>query len=190
MTLGGLVIPMVLAGVMGAESPAGTAVVVESPQRRWMVTLDPSVYVSTGHLEESGPGASVPPPAYLGVTLERTFTGPLDVNVSAGAALSLGWMLGATVRYAGPSPSKMMRVSVGAGPAFVTSAMFGSGAFAQADAAIEVRFPRGAALVFGPRFAYALTNAGTPGCGVDTCNASMRRGDLIITLRSGVGFTF
>ena len=54
----------------------------------------------------------------------------------------------------------------------------------------EVRFDSGFALVFGPRVAVALTHGGTPGCGADTCNAYMKPGDVVITLRSGLGFTF
>jgi hypothetical protein len=185
--VGGLVVSALLASVLGVDPPAGVA---ESAARPWLLTIDPGLYIANEHLSEFGPGVSVPPPAYLGLTFERTITGPLDVNVSAGAAASLGWMLAATVRFAGPPPSRIMRVSVGVGPGVITGAQFGSSAFAQGDVAIEVRFPRGPALVFGPRVAVAVTSAGTQGCGVDTCSAYVRPGDVVFTLRSGAGFTF
>ena len=162
----------------------------ETPKRPWLLAVDPSVYFASGQMEGRGVVGSVVPPVYLGLTLERTIRGPLDVNVSAGGAASLGWLLGATVRYAGPPPTRTTHVSVGVGPEIVTGGGLGTGAFAQADAAVEVRFDSGFALVFGPRVAVALTHGGTPGCGADTCNAYMKPGDFVITLRSGLGFTF
>jgi hypothetical protein len=162
----------------------------EAPKRPWLLTLDPSLYIAGGQMEGGGPDRSVPPPLYLGLTLERTLRGPLEVSVSAGGAASLGWLLGAAVRYAGPPPSDTTHVSVGVGPEIVTGGGLGTGALVQGDVSIEKRFKSGFALAFGPRVAVAVTHAGVPGCGVDTCNASMKPGDIVVTLRSGLGFTF
>jgi hypothetical protein len=174
---------ILLALALPARADAG-------PKRPWLVAFGPSVYFASGQMQGGGPDEAVPPPVYLGLTLERSIWGPLDVNVSAGAAASLGYLLGATVRYAGPPPSRRTHVSVGVGPEIVTGESLGTGAFAQGDVAIEARFDNGFALVFGPRVAIAVTHAGTPGCGVDTCSAYMKPGDFVITLRSGIGFTF
>ncbi len=101
------------------------------------------------------------------------------------SGLGMGAILGATAELA-TSWSEGVRVTAGAGPMLVTDAEFGSAAFAQGDVGLELRSQAGFAFAAGLTVAFALNHAGTPACGVDTCNSWVAPGDRLVRLRIGV----
>ena len=65
----------------------------------WAIRIEPGAFLTPDHLHMSGL-VGMPPAAYLGVGVEREIVGPLYANVTGGASLMVGWLVGGTVRYA------------------------------------------------------------------------------------------
>jgi hypothetical protein len=155
----------------------------------WAIRLEPGGFFTPDHLHAYGL-VGMPPPAYLGVSLERTIAGPLRANVSGGASLMLGWLIGGTIRYAAVDPETGANVSIGVGPLFAPDAQFGAGAFAQVDATLHMQIAGSFGFVLGGNLGVALNHARGLKCGVDTCEAYLARGDTIGSLRVGIGWAF
>ena len=155
----------------------------------WAIRLEPGGFFMPDHLHAYGL-VGVPPPAYLGVSVERTIVGPLRANVSGGASPLLGWLVGGTVRYAAVEAGTGANVSIGVGPLFAPNADFGAAAFAQVDATLQLQIAGSFGVVLGGSLGVALNNARGLNCGVDTCEAYLARGDTVGSLRVGIGWAF
>ena len=168
-----------------AAAPARAQDDVEAAMRPLVFTLQPGLAApsaSSNHLF-SGIGRELP--VYLGVAFELQLPRVFALGLSAGAGL--GWMLGATGRYA-THWDEGFRFTTGAGPMLVTDTGFGTAAFAQGDAALEARSQAGFAFTADVMLAFALDSAGSSTCGVDTCSSYVRPGDRFLLFRLGIGF--
>lgn len=135
-------------------------------------------------------GASSEGPAFTaGFDLNVRIHGPLAVGVQVGGLSVSGWLLAADVR-AEAHPTPHLFLSVGAGPALVATGALSDLVFLQTDATLSLRSAKNLALLFGPVVSFAMNHAGTPGCGVDTCNAWAVPGDRLILVRFGLGAAF
>lgn len=158
----------------------------------WAVRLDSGIASGGGNLQSGGPDEGVPPPIYLGVNVERGISPSLFGEVTVSAGLRLGWIFGGTADFA-VFQNQRFRLALGAGPLIIHSSTdngFGWGTFAQAVVGGEIRLGGGALVALGITSAVALQHAGHGPCGVDTCNAWMTPGDLLLVGRVGVGYAF
>jgi hypothetical protein len=155
----------------------------------WAIRLEPGGFFTPDHLHAYSL-VGVPPPAYLGVSVERTIAGPLRANVSGGASPLLGWLVGGTVRYSAVEAGTGANVSIGVGPLFAPNADFGAAAFAQVDATLQLQLAGSFGVVLGGSLGIALNDARGVKCGVDTCEAYLARGDTVGSLRVGIGWAF
>jgi hypothetical protein len=178
-----LIAVVVLVGALAHAARAGAE---DEPSRPVLLTVDPGLCLPGNHLTAGG-DVGIPPPYYIGVDLQVHLHGPFDLGLSAGLGFQLGGLLGATARLATPWQDGF-RFTLGAGPMMVTGASFGTAAFVQADAAIELRSSAGFAFIIGPAIAVAVSHAGTAACGVDTCQGYVTPGDRLYLLRAGIGF--
>src|SRR6478672_532868 len=88
-----------LAVAVSALAPAAPAGAEDGPRTPpWALRFEPGGFFTPDHLHRYGL-VGMPPPLYLGVSLERTIVGPVRANVSGGASFMLGWLVGGTVRY-------------------------------------------------------------------------------------------
>lgn len=154
----------------------------------WAIRFEPGTVLMPYHLHDYGL-VGLPPALYFGTTLERAIVGPVRANVSGGVSLLLGWLIGGTVRYAAIDRQDAV-LSVGVGPLFAPDAAFGSAAFAQLDATVQLKIASSFGVVIGGSAAVALNSAGAPKTGGDTGEAYLVRGDVIGSARVGVGFAF
>ena len=162
----------------------------EEPPRvpPWAVRLEPGVVMTTQHLRSTSVGGG-PPPLYFGASLERRVAGPVRVSAESSVDLFLGWMFGATVRYAAVEQDHVT-LSIGAGPLFAPAAEFGWATFGQLDTTVQFRVANNFGIVVGGAVGVALNHQREQKCGVDTCEAWLERGDLVGSFRTGVGWAF
>jgi hypothetical protein len=160
-----------------------------APVPPWAIRLEPGAFFMPDHLHAYGL-VGLPPPAYVGISVERTIAGPFRANVSGGASPLLGWLVGGTVRYAVVDAETGANVSIGAGPLFAPNADFGAAAFAQVDATLQLQIAGSFGFVLGGSLGIALNHARDVNCGVDTCEAYLARGDTVGSLRVGIGWAF
>jgi hypothetical protein len=178
-----------LAVAVSALAPAAPARAEDGPRTPpWALRFEPGGFFTPDHLHRYGL-VGMPPPLYLGVSLERTIVGPVRANVSGGASFMLGWLVGGTVRYLAID-AESANVSIGVGPLFAPDADFGAAIFAQADATLQVKIVGSLGLVLGGSLGVALNHARALSCGVDTCDGYLARGDTVGSLRAGVGVAF
>jgi hypothetical protein len=154
-----------------------------------VLRLEPGVMTANDHLHASGPGVGLPPPGYLGLTLERSLSRLVSVDVTLGASLLLGPVYGATVRLV-PIAAGRFRISAGAGPMLVQLDGVGLAAFGQLDVSGEARFGGTFVAVVDGGAAYALNQGGAIHCGTDSCGPYLSRGDRVLSVRAGVGYAF
>jgi hypothetical protein len=181
---------VVLVILVTVVAPAATAR-AEDDRRAppWAIRFEPGVVMTSEHMHDYGAGVGVAPPVYIGASIERAIAGPLRANISGGASVLLGWLVGGTVRYAAYD-TDAVALSIGAGPLFAPDAQFGAATFAQIDAAVQARITGGFGFFLGLGAGVALNHARARDCGVDTCRAYLERGDVTGSVRAGVGFAF
>jgi hypothetical protein len=155
----------------------------------WAIRLEPGAFFMPDHLHAYGL-VGVPPPAYVGISVERAIAGPFRANVSGGASPLLGWLVGGTIRYVVVDAETGATVSIGAGPLFAPNADFGAAAFAQVDVTLQWQIAGSFGVVLGGSLGIALNHARALNCGVDTCEAYLARGDTVGSLRVGIGWAF
>ena len=152
------------------------------------LTVNAGAGVSSGHLLDphaEGEGPAV----YGGVELQVRVRRPLGIGVLFGGSNVTGSFFGANVR-AEAHVSPHVFLSAGAGPTVAASGRMAGLLMVGWDAGVSVRFTTNFALTFGPMMAFAINHRGTPGCGVDTCNAWAAPGDTLFLLRAGFGAAF
>jgi hypothetical protein len=154
----------------------------------WAVRVEPGTFLMPDHLHDYGT-VGLPPAVYLAASVERAIAGPLRANVSGGASPLLGWLFGGTLRYA-VLDRDTAALTAGAGLMYAPDAAFGSATFAQADATVQLKISGSFGFVAGGSLGVALNSARGLNCGIDTCKAYLARGDVVGSLRLGVGFAF
>ena len=158
----------------------------EEPSRPLVTTVDVGLCVPSSYHMHADIGMGTPLQLlYLGLTSELRLRGPVDLSASIGAGCS-GLLLGATGRI-GTDWNSGVRWTAGTGPLLMRGD-FGSAIFAQGDGTLEVRSNAGFVFALSLKLAVALGHAGSPSCGVYTCEAYVVPGDRVLLLRAGVGF--
>jgi hypothetical protein len=166
------------------------AVAAELPDSdRGAFTVEGSMSATSGHVEPSGPGQTHPPPFAVEADLRARLYGPLSAGLLFGANLAIGWELSPSARYAARVAPGFV-FSAGAGPLFAWGSDFGAATFVRGDVTVDAQVSKHFVLSFGPAATVAVTHAGAPGCGVDTCNPWVVPGDFLIAFRFGVGWSF
>jgi hypothetical protein len=166
------------------------AVAAELPGAdRGQLTVEASMSTTSGHVDPSGPDQISPPPFAMDANLRVRLLGPIGIGLLVGANLAIGWELSPSARFA-LRASPIFSFSAGAGPLFTWGGEFGLATFVRGDVTFDAQVSKHCVLSFGPAVAVAVTHAGVPGCGTDTCNAWVVPGDSLVTLRLGVGLSF
>lgn len=155
---------------------------------RGQLTADLGAGVGTGEIHHAG-AAMEGPVLYAAFELQVRIHGPLGVGVRVGGIDVSGWLLGANLR-AEAHPARYLFLSAGVGPAVVASGTLANLVFLEGDATLSLRATDHLAMTFGPVVGFAMNHAGTPHCGVDTCQAWAVPGDRLILLRLGFGGAF
>ena len=163
----------------------------EVTKRQLTATMSAGTLLPEDHVYRLGEvGFSAPPTAYLGVSLEGDLARRVRLEGSFGVEIALGWVAESSLRYV-PLERSGFSLAVGVGPLVAFGSTFGTGVFGAGD--VEARYvvsktPFVVALNVG--LAFALNDAGSMGCGADTCTAYIRRGDLLETVVASLGYAF
>lgn len=175
----------VLLTLGAALACAGVARAEDESSRPAVLTLDCGLPLVQVHLaNHTAVGLALP--LYLGVDLQAHVRGPFELGLSGGWAFNLGGMLGATGRIASDWDDGS-RWAAGVGPMLVDGD-FGKAAFVQVDGTFEARSRVGFAFIVGPVIGVAVSRAGVPACGGETCQAYVSPGDRFLVFRLGIGF--
>jgi hypothetical protein len=182
-----LTIAAAIASVASRPARADTA-----PRRELTTTLSSGAFVPEDHTYKLGPGSmyAAPPLLYVGLNLDAGLTSRLHVAADVGAELALGWVLGGSVRFVA-FESDGVSLSVGAGPVVTLASPFGAGVFGRGDVGVRYAIPASRfVLSLNAGLAYSLQDAGIDRCGTDTCDAFIRRGDIVQMLVGSLGYAF
>ena len=159
--------------------------------RRIAATLSSGTLLPEDHVYRLGEvGYAAPPTLYAGLSIEGDVSRHLRVEAGLGVELALGVVLGSSLRFV-PLSRAGFSLALGAGPLVTLGSNFGTGVFGGGD--VEARYvlpktPFVVAVNLG--LAFALNDAGTSWCGIDTCTSYIRRGDRLQTLVGSLGWAF
>jgi hypothetical protein len=182
----------ILLSVIVASNVIASRARADEPERHQLaVTLSSGTLLPEDHVYRLGlVGWSIPPTLYAGLSLEGDLAPRIRLEGSLGIEASLGFVLGTSLRYVALERSGFS-VALGAGPLVTTGAEFGTGVFGGGGVAARYVVPRTPFVVaVDVGLAFALNNAGTMSCGVDTCTAYIRRGDRLENVVASLGWAF
>jgi hypothetical protein len=178
---------MVASAVVGPRAARA-----DEPERHQLaVTLSSGTLLPEDHVYRLGEvGWSIPPTLYAGLSLEGDLVPRVRVEGSLGIEASLGFVFETSLRYVVLERSGFS-VGLGAGPMVVYGATFGTGVFGGGGVEARYVLPRAPFVVaVNVGLAFALNDAGTMSCGVDTCTAYVRRGDRLENVVASLGWAF
>jgi hypothetical protein len=163
----------------------------EPSSRQLAVTLASGTMLPEDHVYRLGEvGWSIPPTLYAGFSLEGDLAPRVRLEGSLGLEASLGFLLETSLRFVAVERSGLS-LALSAGPMFAYGATFGAGIFGGGGVVGRYVVPRSPFVVaLNVGLAFALNDAGVSKCGVDTCNAYIRRGDTLENLVASLGWAF
>jgi hypothetical protein len=162
----------------------------EPPARQVTATVASGTLLPEDHVYRIGARYDVPSTLYLGLSVDAALSRRVHFEGSFGVELALGWVVGTTLRFV-PIERGGFSLSLGVGPLIAFGAPFGSAVFGEGDLGVRYRLPQTPFVVLlNAGLAYALDDAGTMGCGVDTCSSYIRRGDRLETVVASLGYAF
>jgi len=182
---------LVAATFLGARTARADEAPAAATRRQFTATLSSGTLLPEDHVYKLGlVGYSLPPTIYLGLSLEGDLTSHVRLEGSFGLEIALGWVLESSVRYVSLSGSGFS-LAVGAGPMLAFGSMFGTGVFGAGNVEGRYVFPETPFVVaLNVGLAFALNDAGTVSCGIDTCTAYIRRGDRLENVVASLGYAF
>jgi hypothetical protein len=169
-----------------ADEPVGAVT-----HRQLTATISSGSLLPEDHVYKLGlVGYSLPPTLYFGLSFEGDLTRRLRLEGSLGLEVSLGFVAETSLRFVAFSSSGFS-LGLGGGPMLAFGSTFGTAVFGAANAEARYVYPGTpfvGALSVG--LAYALNDAGTAWCGIDTCTAYIRVGDRLVNALASLGFVF